>query len=168
MQPNDHLIALGEAIHDAIRQYAVERRKLHGWRPSGIEPNLQGACVAAAYLLALEANKLGIECQMLLGHKHAFILHEGIIYDPTFVQFLRSPYEEPSPDDPKVQVWLGQIPAYVVHRYHSSFDTTQQTLDYLKYAHPDEAIDGYQLHWLSATSAHVSWFGDRVCINPMH
>lgn len=166
---NQHLISLGTVIHDAIRQYAIARREVWRRRPYGIDENLQGACVMGSYLLWLEAQKSGIECQMILGWRHAFIKHEGLLYDPTFVQFTKPCHQLPNDNDPKLQVWHpDQIPSHIAHRYKSDYTTTQETLDYINQEHSDEALDGYQLHWLSATSAHVSWFGDGVCINPMH
>jgi hypothetical protein len=169
MEINSHLVLLGEAIHEAIRDYAIERRKLPGWRPSGIDRNLQGACVAASYLLCCEANKRNIPSHLILGDRHAFLKHGDLFYDPTFVQFVVPTYQDPGPNDPKCQVWQpDQIPSRVAHKYRSDLSTTAETLNYLHIYHPDEALDGYQLHWITDNKAHISWSGNGLTINPMH
>ena len=169
MKTNPQLISLGESIHDAIKKFGAVRRTHDTYDPPArVSPNLCGGCVAAAYFLAEEATKRGIPCEMIVGEEHAFTIHDGLIYDPTYVQFELPPYQEPGINNPKVQVWKpGEIPSHVWYKYQSSLKTTQESVDYIKRYYPVSSVDGYQLDWISPTEAHISWSNDRHTINPL-
>jgi hypothetical protein len=172
MKPNQQLISLGESIHSAIKQFAhVRRHAVEKYTdPTFIYRNLRGACVPAAYLMSKEANKKGIGSHMLLGCEHAFVSHDGIIYDPTYCQYLMADGVAPRRLDVKLQVWddVGNIPEKIRFKYNSSFHTTKESTSYIKRNFPGEQLDGYQVHWITPARAHISWSKKGTTINPIH
>jgi hypothetical protein len=167
MKKNQQLISLGEQIHDAMKKFGAVRRTVSSPMPASVAPNMCGACVAASYLMAQEATKRGIPCEMIASEEHAFTMHDGLIYDPTYIQFEIPGYQEPSDYSTKVKVWEpGKIPEWVAHKYHSRFKTTKESVRWIKDTYPVSSVDGYQLDWISPTHAHISWIGVGHSINP--
>lgn len=85
MSPDQRIIELGKAIHDALQDF-VERN------PDMLEiysDNLEGGCaIAAAFLTRAIRNKLRVKASFAANTGHAWVESGGFIYDPTARQFL--------------------------------------------------------------------------------
>lgn len=83
MLPNPILIQVGEAIHDALLHFAQVSDK-----PDWVWTNLEGGCAIAANFLTQEAQKRHIPAVLMAGNGHAWVESQGLIYDPTVIQYI--------------------------------------------------------------------------------
>ncbi len=79
---HEKIIALGEKIHDAIKEYVAKNDE------SAITDDLCGACAIGSHLLVKEINrKLGLEARFACAKGHAWVECQDRIYDLTATQF---------------------------------------------------------------------------------
>lgn len=85
MEVNHDIVRLGELIHDALLDFVKNNTDVDHEIYS---KTLEGGCaVASAFLVRAVRNQLRVKVDFVAASGHAWVESNGIIYDPTAVQF---------------------------------------------------------------------------------
>ena len=85
MEVNQDIVKLGELIHDALQDFVKNNTEVNHEIYSR---SLEGGCaVASAFLVRAIRNQLRIKADFVAAPGHAWVESNGIIYDPTAIQF---------------------------------------------------------------------------------
>jgi hypothetical protein len=149
---NLQLVQIGESVHQALHDYnKVANTWLH---------RLAGACAVGAYFMTLEANRRGIPCEMYHRPSHAFCVSQGIIYDPTCMQFTGCK-DFDGYMVPRVGVFTQKdLKALDLHYWYQDeypySNTTQESITY---------INSNWLLYQRPECYQMIWIGDRATLS---